>query len=354
MGYDDRPVAGTYRVVTVLSVGYAFAPVTADPPGGSEQILATLDRALTAAGHRSIVVAQEGSAVTGELHTTPAPHGRIEESMWATSHAIMRERIASVIERDRPDVVHLHGLDFGHYLPSAGPPVLVTLHLPLDWYATDWLRPERPRTFLQPVSSSQAALAAADVALIAPVANGIDTERFRPGPKGGRALVLGRITVEKGFHYALDAAHAAAAALDVAGVIFPYAEHEHYFASEVAPRLDADRRYLGPVAGEAKAALLRAAHCVLIASTAAETSSLVAMEALASGTPVIAYRAGALPDIVDDGVTGWLVDDVAGMADAIRRVDAIDPAACRAAALARFSQTRMIENYMQLYRRLAA
>jgi len=137
-------------VVTVLSVGYAFAPVTADPPGGSEQILATLDRALTAAGHRSIVIAQEGSVVTGELHTTPAPHGQIEEAMWATSHAIMRDRIAAVIARDRPDVVHLHGLDFGHYLPSAGPPVLVTLHLPLDWYAADWLRTERPRTFLQP------------------------------------------------------------------------------------------------------------------------------------------------------------------------------------------------------------
>ena len=341
-------------MVTVLSVGYAFAPVTADPPGGSEQILATLDRALTAAGHRSIVIAQEGSVVTGELHTTPAPHGQIEEAMWATSHAIMRDRIAAVIARDRPDVVHLHGLDFGHYLPSAGPPVLVTLHLPLDWYAADWLRTERPRTFLQPVSASQAALADADVAMIAPVANGIDTERFRPGPKGGRALVLGRITEEKGFHFALDAAHAAGVPLDVAGMIFPYAEHEHYFASEVAPRLDAERRYLGPVAGEAKAALLRAARCVLIASTAAETSSLVAMEVLASGTPVIAYRAGALPDIVEDGVTGWLVDDVAGMADAMRRIDMIDPAACRAAALARFSQNRMIEDYMQLYRQIAA
>ena len=340
-------------MLTILSVGYAFAPVTADPPGGSEQILATLDRALTAAGHRSIVVAQEGSAVTGELHTTPAPRGRIEEEMWASSHAIMRDQIAAAIARDRPDVVHLHGLDFGHYLPPEGPPVLVTLHLPLDWYAADWLRAERPRTFLQPVSASQAALADPDVALIAPVPNGVDTERFRPGPKGDRALVLGRITVEKGFHYALDAAHAAEVPLDVAGVIFPYAEHEHYFASEVAPRLDAERRYLGAVAGEAKAALLRAARCVLIASTAAETSSLVAMEALASGTPVIAFRAGALPDIVEDGVTGWLVDDVAGMADAIRRVDAIHPAACRAAALARFSQTRMIEDYMQLYHRLA-
>lgn len=340
-------------MLTILSVGYAFAPVTADPPGGSEQILSTLDRALTAGGHRSIVVAQEGSVVTGDLHTTPAPQGRIEEHMWATSHAVMRAHIAAVIARERPDVVHLHGLDFGHYLPPDGPPVLVTLHLPLAWYAREWLRTERPRTFLQPVSASQAALADLDLALIAPVPNGVDTERFRPGPKGDRALAIGRITVEKGFHDALDAAHAADAPLDVAGVIFPYAEHEHYFASEVAPRLDPARRYLGTVAGEAKAALLRAARCVLIASTAAETSSLVAMEALASGTPVIAYRAGALPDIVEDGVTGWLVDDVAGMADAIRRIDAIDPAACRAAALARFSQTRMIEDYMQLYRRLA-
>ena len=341
-------------MLTILSVGYAFAPVTADPPGGSEQILATLDRALTAAGHRSVVVAQEGSAVTGELHTTPAPHGLIEEPMWANSHAIMREQINAAIERERPDVVHLHGLDFGHYLPPAGPPVLVTLHLPLSWYPADWLRPERPRTILQPVSASQAALADPDVALIGSVPNGIDTERFRPGPKNGRALILGRITVEKGFDNALDAAHMAGVSLDVAGVIFPYAEHEHYFASQVAPRLDAERRYLGPVAGEAKASLLRGARCVLIASTAAETSSLVAMEALASGTPVIAYRVGALPDIVENGVTGWLVDDVAGMADAIRRIDAIDPAACRAAALSRFSQTRMIEDYMQLYRQLAA
>ena len=339
-------------MLTILSVGYAFAPVTADPPGGSEQILATLDRALTAAGHRSIVIAQEGSAVTGELHTTPAPQGRIEDHMWAVSHTMMRELIAAAIQRDRPDVVHLHGLDFGHYLPFEGPPVLVTLHLPLDWYPSEWLRVQRPRTFLQPVSASQAALADPHLALIAPVPNGVDTERFKPGPKRDRALVLGRITVEKGFHDALDAAHSAKVPLDVAGVIFPYAEHEHYFASEVAPRLDSERRYLGAVAGEAKAALLRAARCVLIASTAAETSSLVAMEALASGTPVIAYRAGALPDIVEHGVTGWLVDDVAGMADAIRRVGTINPAACRAAAVARFSQTRMIEDYMQLYRRL--
>jgi glycosyltransferase involved in cell wall biosynthesis len=78
------------------------------------------------------------------------------------------------------------------------------------------------------------------------------------------------------------------------------------------------------------------------------------MEALASGTPVIAYRSGALPEIVEEGVTGFLVDDVAGMADAIGRIDAIDPAACRRAAEERFSLRRTTAAYLDLYRRLAA
>jgi glycosyltransferase involved in cell wall biosynthesis len=341
-------------MLTVLSVGYAFAPVTADPPGGSEQILGALDRALTAAGHRSIVVAQEGSEVTGELLTVPAPDGPIEDWMWGRNHVAMRDHIAGVVERERPDLVHLHGLDFGAVLPPEGPPTLVTLHLPLSWYAPEWLRPGRPRTWLQPVSASQAALRDRDVALLVPIPNGVDLDRFTPGPKGDRALIVGRVTVEKGFHDAIDAAKLAGVPLDAAGKVFPYDDHQRYFDEEVAPRLDERRRFLGPVEGAEKAVLLRQARCVLVPSTAPETSSLVAMEALASGTPVIAYRAGALPDIVEDGVTGFLVDDVAGMADAIERIGAIDPAACRAAASARFSLRRMIDEYLALYERLVA
>ncbi len=340
--------------LTIVSVSYAFAPVTADPAGGAEQVLASLDRASTAAGHRSIVIAPEGSSVTGELVPIPAPDGPIEGEVWERTHAAVRERIAEVVQHDRPDLIHLHGIDFGSYLPAPGPPVLVTLHLPLAWYTPAWLTPERPRTWLQPVSASQAGLAAPGVRLLDPIPNGVDLTHYRPGAKGNRALVLGRITQEKGFHDALDAARIAGVPLDVAGKVFPYLEHERYFAEQVAPRLDADRRYLGPVAGEAKAALLRQARCVLIPSTAAETSSLVAMEALASGTPVIAYRSGALPDIVEDGVTGFIVNDVGAMAEAIGRVDAIDPAACRRAAERRFPLARTTAAYLDLYRRLAA
>jgi glycosyltransferase involved in cell wall biosynthesis len=88
---------------------------------------------------------------------------------------------------------------------------------------------------------------------------------------------------------------------------------------------------------------------LLVPSLAPETSSLAAMEALASGTPVIAFRAGALPEIVDDGRTGFLVDGVASMADAIARASAIDPATCRAAAEARFASDAMIAGYFRLY-----
>ena len=340
--------------LTICSVSYAFAPVTADPAGGSEQVLSALDRALTAAGHRSIVIAPEGSSVTGELHAVPAPDGPIEGEVWARTHAAVRAQIARVIEHERPDLVHLHGFDFGSYVPAPGPPVLVTLHLPLAWYTPAWLTPERPRTWLQPVSASQASLAAPGVRLLDPIPNGVDLDRYRPGAKRDRLLVLGRIAEEKGFHDALDAARLANVPLDVAGKVFPYPDHERYFAERVVPRLDADRRYVGPVAGEAKSALLREARAVLIPSTAAETSSLVAMEALASGTPVIAYRSGALPDIVEDGVTGFVVDDVASMAEAIGRVGAIDPAACRRAAERRFPLARTTDAYLDLYRRLAA
>jgi glycosyltransferase involved in cell wall biosynthesis len=114
------------------------------------------------------------------------------------------------------------------------------------------------------------------------------------------------------------------------------------------------RRWIGPVAGRVKRRLLAAARCVLIPSLVAETSSLVAMEALASGTPVIAWRAGALPEIVDHGKTGYIVDDVAGMAEAIYKADSIDPEACRAAARQRFARPRMLESYLALYHSLAA
>jgi glycosyltransferase involved in cell wall biosynthesis len=139
----------------------------------------------------------------------------------------------------------------------------------------------------------------------------------------------------------------------LAGEVFRYETHERYFREAVEPRLDRRRRFVGPVGFAAKRRLLSAARALLVPSLAAETSSLVAMEALACGTPVIAFAAGALPEVVEHGRTGFIVGDAAEMARAIRRVGEIDPAVCRATARRRFSDERMTREYFALYERLA-
>lgn len=342
---------------TVLSVAYPFAPVTADPVGGAEQVLALLDRAMAAAGWRSVVIACEGSAPAGELVLVPAVDGAIDEVSRARVHAAVRTAVRDVLARERVNLVHLHGIDFDSYLPPSGPPprppVLATLHLPIGWYAPGALRPGRARTHLLPVSASQARAAPPGVSLLEPIENGVDLDYPRL-TRRGYALVLGRICPEKGLHHALDAARMADVPLLIAGEVFPYPEHQAYFAEAVAPRLDARRRWLGPVAGGRKRRLLAGARCVLIPSTVPETSSLVAREAAAAGVPVIAFRSGALPDTVEHGRTGFVVDDVEAMAQAVRDCGSIDPQTCRTVARERFSAERMTAEYLALYARLIA
>jgi glycosyltransferase involved in cell wall biosynthesis len=139
----------------------------------------------------------------------------------------------------------------------------------------------------------------------------------------------------------------------VAGHTFRYPTHESYFRQEIEPRLDALRRLVGPLDFRRKRRFLSAARCLLVPSLAPETSSLVAMEATACGTPVVAFPNGALPDIVEHGRTGFLVQDVGEMAEAIHAVSEIDAEDCRAVARERFSLDRMTRTYLRVYRQLA-
>jgi glycosyltransferase involved in cell wall biosynthesis len=338
----------------VLSVAFPFAPVGEDAVGGAEQVLAELDAALVRAGHTSIVIACAGSSPAGTLVATPRVRGPIADSVRGRAHAAHRAAIQRALGRWRIDVVHMHGIDFHHYLPPPGPPVLVTLHLPLDWYPPDVFRPKRPNTFLHCVSASQRARGPDEAKLLPVVPNGVALEAdYTRHAKRRFALALGRICPEKGFHIALDAAKRADFPLLIAGETFRYAAHEAYFAQEIAPRLDRTRRFIGPIGPVRKRRLLSAARCLLVPSLAPETSSLVAMEALACGTPVVAFPSGALPDIVEHGRTGLIVRNAEEMAEAIHSVTRLQPEDCRAAARERFPLERTIQRYFALYRELA-
>jgi glycosyltransferase involved in cell wall biosynthesis len=340
--------------LTVLQVAFPFAAVGIDSVGGAEQVLAACDEAVVRAGHNSLVVACEGSRVAGELIAIPRIASG-DDAARRAAHAAHKQAIDAAIARFGVDLVHCHGIDFAAYLPAEGADALVTLHLARSIYDEASLRPHRAGTYFNCVSRSQHAACRDIPNLLPPIANGVDVERLQADPNVRRrhALLLARICPEKGIHLAIEAAKKADSDLVIAGAVFPYAAHERYFGDEVRPRLDSRRVFVGPASFEEKRKLLQSARCLLIPSLVDETSSLAAMEALACGTPVIAFRRGALPEIVEDGVTGALIDNMEQMVAAIGKADAFQPGACVSAARRRFSAARMTREYVDLYERLS-
>jgi glycosyltransferase involved in cell wall biosynthesis len=348
------------KKLTILNIAYPFAPVREDTAGGAEQILALIDEALVHEGHNSIVIATKGSKTRGLL----IPAGRvdrvIDDRLRAEIHAIYRERIKEVLESIRIDAIHMHGLDFDSYMPPFNEtrpvPVLATLHLPLSWYTERALSPSRERVYLNCVSASQREIfpLSSRLKFLPDIENGVPVEKFfLLIRKRNYALALGRICPEKGFHIAIEAAGRAGVSLIIAGQVFPYEAHQKYFEKNILPSLNPRCKFTGPVDFARKRRLLAGARCLLSPSLVPETSGLTAREAMASGTPVIAFPSGALADTVEDGKTGFFVNNEKEIAEAIRKAHLIDPETCRRTARERFSADLMTAKYIQLYQKLS-
>ncbi len=326
-------------------------PVGTGAGGGAEHILHLLDRGLCQQGFRSLVIAAEGSHVIGELIPSLAAEGEITDLVRAAAQEVHRQRIDAVLAENHIDLVHFHGLDFDSYhVPAERATQLGTLHLPIEWYPNDLFA--QTDISMNCVSQSQAD--STDISCGLPVVpNGIDLENLHPSRSKENYLVsLGRICPEKGVHVALRVAHRLELPMIVAGPVHPFDWHRKYFAKEVEPLLDNKRVYVGAVDATRKQHLLANARCLLVPSVVSETSSLVSMEAFGSGTPVVAFRAGALPEIVEHGVTGFITDSEDAMADAVLRTAEISPETCRSVAEQRFTASRMVSDYVRLYRRL--
>ncbi|MCU1286796.1 MAG: glycosyl transferase, group 1 [Acidobacteriales bacterium] len=348
----------------MLFVSYPLLPVSQDSSGGAEQVLWTLQRELMQRGARITVAACSGSVVSGSLYATGSPangslsSARNHEEKHA-SHCLelinVRETIGTGFS-----LVHDHSGSFfaNPHVSRANIPVLATLHLPKSFYPAGYFSRVAPNVRFVCVSKSQAKTFADVPEVIGCVPNGIALERFQvQKTKGDYLLWLGRICEEKGTHTALDVAKKSGLPIVIAGSVYPFRYHQAYFDTAITPRLEqmgSQVRFVKSPSFEAKSELLRNAKAVLVTSSAEETSSLVAMEAAACGTPVIAFKRGALPEVVEQCVSGLLVRNEEQMCAAVKEIASIRPSACRQVAEKNFSAARMASDYERIYAKVLA
>jgi glycosyltransferase involved in cell wall biosynthesis len=346
----------------ILYIAYPLLTVSQESAGGAEQVLWTLEREIAQRGAKTTVAASNGSAVAGELFSTGEPCRQPDD--LERRNREHQDKIVAFIRRrareGRPfELVHDHSGSFWPRAAEIGHPVLATLHLPRTFYPLQHFENIPANVSFNRVSASQGRSftgLSVDV-----VTNGIALDLFELGDRVSHVprrgfLWLGRICEEKAPHLALDIAARAGLPITLAGHVYPFSYHQQYFDHVVAPRL----RQMPQVTFTTlpsfhhKRQLLRGAQALLITSRAEETSSLVAMEAAASGTPVVAFARGALKEIVRDGITGFLVDSTEDAVRAFERIGEIDPAVCARHAREQFSSTNMAESYARLYARVLA
>ena len=343
----------------LLYVAYPLVAVSEESCGGAEQILHLLESGMTARGHRTTVAACEGSRVRGELLSSgAAPYQADQLELRQIEH---RETVLNAIAARAAggapfDLLHDHSGAFWEAADELALPILVTLHLPRYMYSQEHFLAAPPHVYFNCVSEAQAAWFKGLPNLVGIVENGIAVDRFQFTPqKDDYVLWLGRVCQEKGPQIAIEAATRAAMPITLAGQVYPFSYHEQFFSASIAPHLGReDVRLVEKPSFEAKRELLRRARAVVIPSLVDETSSLVAMEAMACGTPVVAFRRGGLAEVVVHEQTGFLVDTTEQMAAALARTAEIDPGACRRHVEARYSAARMVEEYEQLYENVLA
>lgn len=325
--------------------------------GGAQALVADLARGLAAAGHDVTLIGARGSFVTGVrvvdllIDASALVPAVLAKAAPRVDDAAQREAFARVRtwvdEHAREiDVVHAHAYDAPAFAALEGAPVPVvhTLHLPPIDPSIVAAAGASSAAMITVSRANAAAWTHAGVRIDRVIPNGVDLSRIPVGAGGGGYLLCaGRIAPEKGVDAAARVARAAGLPLWVAGDVYDEAAH-----ASIDPR---GVSFLGPLSRDEVFRIMGRAISLLMPVQWDEPFGLVAIEAMAAGTPVIAYRRGGLPEVIDDGRTGFLVDpdDEGALARAISRVGSIDRAACTAHAVKNFSLERMVASHTTFY-----
>lgn len=342
------------RALRIAMLAPPWLPTPPPGYGGIEHVVALLCDGLVRRGHDVTLFAAPGSASAATVHPVlPSCYpDRIERALHEVDHvARVFDAVDQAAITDTPfDLIHDHcGFTAFAMANRITTPVIHTLHGPFTPDTRDFYRQHAGKAPAIAISASQRAAAPANLHITAVIPNPIDVASWQTGlVKGDYVLWVGRMTAEKGPHRAIAAARAGGVPLILAGPIQP--GQEHFYREHVEPHVNGSTvRYIGAVGGDTKQLLFAHARALLMPIRWAEPFGMVMIEALACGTPVIAFPEGAAPEVVDDGVTGFLVENEAQMAVAISQLRALNPADCRRAALNRYDISRVAEAYEGAY-----
>lgn len=336
----------------VAIVAPPWVPVPPPAYGGTEVVLDHLARGLADAGHDVLLY------TTGDS-TCPVPMAWVlprAVGTVATGSATELRHVINAYAAVREwgaDIVHDHTLVGPVYADRFPLPVVTTNHGPFESELGEYYRTIAPTVPVIAISHHQAS-SALRTPIAAVIHHGVDVDSFPFGTgSGGYALFLGRMSPNKGAHIAARVARLAGMPLVIAAKMREPAEHA-FFEAEVSPLLGEGVEFVGEVGGVAKLSLLADAACLLNPLAWPEPFGMVMIEALACGTPVVATPCGSVPELVDDGDTGFIRAGEHDLAEALGRIGQIDRAACRKAANERFSTARMVADHLRLYDRVLA
>ncbi|WJW75896.1 glycosyltransferase family 4 protein [Thiohalobacter sp. IOR34] len=318
--------------------------------GGTERVVSYLTEALVDAGHEVTLYASGDSRTRARLVPVVAEGLRLapERRDPLASHVLLMDRVLR--DADRYDIVHFH-TDYLHFplVRALSLPHVTTLHGRLDLPELGPLYQAYHDLPVISISDDQRR-PLPQAGWLATVYNGLPADLYRFGSgDGGYLAFLGRISPEKGIERALAIAKAAGLPLKVAAKVD--AVDREYYETVVAPQMDHPLiEFIGEIGESDKGAFLGAARALLFPIDWPEPFGLVMTEAMACGTPVIAWRRGSVPEVIEEGRSGFIVDSVDQAVTALGRLDDIDRRDCRRAFEERFTAARMAQDYVATYR----